>query len=91
MYAALTKALTTALVELSRENTPASQEMIAFTTKELNTSVTYTSPTLMSTEQQKVVSPRSHSSKEEGYLSNSCKYTHSITKKVYRINYFCIL
>jgi hypothetical protein len=69
MYAALTKALTTALVELSRENTPASQEMIAFTTKELNTSVTYTSLTLMSTEQQKVVSPRSHSSKEEGLSS----------------------
>lgn len=69
MYAALTKALTTALVELSRENTPASLEMIASTTKELSTSVTYTSSTLMSTERQRVISPRSHSSKEEGLSS----------------------
>ncbi|CAG2218549.1 SZT2 [Mytilus edulis] len=56
----LTKALTTALVELSRENTPASLE-IATSSNDVNTAVTYVSPTLMSTEKQKIISPVSHS------------------------------
>ncbi|XP_052100492.1 KICSTOR complex protein SZT2-like isoform X3 [Mytilus californianus] len=61
----LTKALTSALVELSRENTPASLEMIASSTNDVSTAVTYVSPTLMSTEKQKIISPVSHS-REDG-------------------------
>lgn len=57
----LTKALTTALVELSRENTPASLEIVASSSNDINTAVTYVSPTLMSTEKQKIISPVSHS------------------------------